>query len=277
MASSTPKVLLVDDNESVVAVMKTMLEHNGFEVVSATSVTEALNHIVAQDFDALITDLHMPNAGDGFSVVTAMRHAQPQALTLVVSGFPNVEEAMAAIALQADDIIVKPFDIKELAQRLRNKLETVHLPANAIKENVAFILERDENVTIERWLARVKQNTELAGVPLADEDRMRHLPQLIKEVVSRLRGDRVVEAVASDSPAAVEHGELRLRQGYTAPMMVQESRILQVCIFGTIQCNLSTVNFSLVLPDVMLIADEVDSQLTQSVASFLKVQHPSAA
>jgi CheY-like chemotaxis protein len=277
MASATPKVLLVDDNKSVLAVMEAMLEHNGFEVVSAANVTDALNQIVTQNFDALITDLHMPNAGDGFSVVTAMRHVQPQALTLVVSGFPNVEDAMAAIALQADDIIVKPFDTKQLAQRLRDKLETVHRPSHAVKETVASILERDENVIIERWLVRIKQNTELSDVPLADDDRMGHLPELIKEVVSRLRGDRVVEAVASDSPAAVKHGELRLRQGYTAPMMVQESRILQVCIFETIQRNLPIVDFSLVLPDVMLIADEVDSQLTQSVASFLKAQHQSAA
>lgn len=126
--ASSPKVLLVDDNQSVVAVMKAMLEHNGFEVVSATNVTDALNQIVSQSFDALVTDLHMPNAGDGFSVVTAMRHAQPQALTLVVSGFPNVEDAMAAIALQADDILIKPFDAGELTQRIRTKLETIHRP-----------------------------------------------------------------------------------------------------------------------------------------------------
>ena len=54
-------------------------------------------------------------------------------------------------------------------------------------------------------------------------------------------------------------------------MMVQESRILQVCLFETIQRNLGTVDFSLVLSDIMLIADEVDSQLTQSVESFFEI------
>jgi YesN/AraC family two-component response regulator len=39
----------------------------------------------------LITDLHMPNPGDGFTVVTAMRHSQPNALTLLVSGYPDVQ------------------------------------------------------------------------------------------------------------------------------------------------------------------------------------------
>ena len=69
------KVLLVDDNDSVLHMMKMTLEHNGFQAVSAKSVTEALNPIVTQSFDVLITDLHMPNAGDGFAVVTAIRHA----------------------------------------------------------------------------------------------------------------------------------------------------------------------------------------------------------
>ena len=45
-----------------------------------------------------------------------------------------------------------------------------------------------------------------------------------------------------------------------------------MCIFETSQRNLGTVDFSLVLPDIMLIADEVDSQLTQTVDSFLKSQ-----
>ena len=59
--------------------------------------------------------------------------------------------------------------------------------------------------------------------------------------------------------------------------MVQESRILQVCIFETIQRNLASVDFSAVLPDIMPIADEVDSQLTQSVDGFLKMQVGAAA
>jgi hypothetical protein len=92
-----------------------------------------------------------------------------------------------------------------------------------------------------------------------------------------LRKNRIIEAIATASSAAVAHGQLRFRQGYTAPLMVQESRILQVCIFETIQRNLSTVDFGLVLPDIMLIADEVDSQLAQSIDSFLVMQKGSAA
>jgi len=58
-------------------------------------------------------------------------------------------------------------------------------------------------------------------------------------------------------------------------MLVEESRMLQVSIFQTLQNNLSTVDFSLLLVDVMAIADEVDSQLAQAMASYIAESIPS--
>jgi hypothetical protein len=69
---------------------------------------------------------------------------------------------------------------------------------------------------------------------------------------------------AAPSAAAVKHGNLRRTQGYSSGMLIHESRILQLTIFGTLQKNISVLDFSLLLPDVMIIADEVDAQLTQS-------------
>jgi DNA-binding NtrC family response regulator len=88
--------------------MRALLEKNGFEVVAVGGVTEALKCIAIQTFQVLITDLHMPNAGDGFTVISAMRHSQPAALTMLLSAFPDVKSAMEAIILEADEIVVKP-------------------------------------------------------------------------------------------------------------------------------------------------------------------------
>jgi hypothetical protein len=62
---------------------------------------------------------------------------------------------------------------------------------------------------------------------------------------------------------------MRLQQGYTATMVVEESRILQASIFSTLQRNLCGVDFSTLLLDVVTIADEVDSQLKQAMFSFV--------
>ena len=62
-----------------------------------------------------------------------------------------------------------------------------------------------------------------------------------------------------------------------SPCVVEESRILQVCIFNTLQNNLGSVDFSTVLLDVMTIADEVDSQLKQAMLGFMEALAAKAA
>ena len=77
--------------------------------------------------------------------------------------------------------------------------------------------------------------------------------------------------------SAVAHGKIRRLQGYSPAMLVHDSRILQVTLFGTLQKNLNALDFSLLLPDVMTIADEVDSQLTQAIESYMGVVGSAAA
>jgi hypothetical protein len=71
------------------------------------------------------------------------------------------------------------------------------------------------------------------------------------------------------SKAATAHGFNRRAQGYTPAMLVEESRMLQVSIFQTLQNNLNLVDFSVLLLGVMTIADEVDSQLAQTMAGYI--------
>jgi DNA-binding response OmpR family regulator len=273
------KVLLVDDDEAIREMMTATLEHKGFDVVAANNVTEALKLITTESFDVLITDLHMPNPSDGFAVITAMRHIQPNALTLLVSGYPDVKSAMDAILLEADEIIVKPFQAGRLAELVQDKLVSRKPSVPTPKERVAGILQRCTNDIVEDWLAKVKKSKELNCVSLSDEERTGYLPKLIEDLIVRLRASRIPgeESESICSAAAVAHGKMRKSQGYTSAMLVHDSRILQVTLFGTLQRNLSALDFSLLLPDVMTIADEVDSQLTQAMESFTNVAGTAAA
>jgi DNA-binding response OmpR family regulator len=277
--SISHKVLLVDDDAAVRDMMTATLDHTGFQVVAAANVSEALKHIANEAFDALITDLHMPNPGDGFTVVSAMRHSQPDALTLLVSGYPDVQNAMSAILLEADEIIVKPFEVGRLAALIREKMLTRRPTPRLEKERVGAILQRCMTGVVKDWLIRAKQSRELNHVQLSDEQRTGHLPKLVEDLVVRLSRPTATakDSGAVFSDAAVAHGKLRYEQGYTPAMLVHESRILQVTLFGTLQSNLSFLDFSLLLPDVMTIADEVDAQLTQSMDSYMNAMRTSAA
>src|ERR1035438_8199499 len=201
------RVLLVDDDDAVLEMMRQSLESKGFEVVAVGGVTEALKYIATESFEVLITDLHMPNAGDGFTVISAMRHSQPAALTMLLSGFPDVKSAMEAIILEADEILVKPLEIKRLAELVRERL-LIQKPANrASKERVSEILHRCSDIVVNDWLARVKQARELNHPPLTDSERTGHLPKLVEDLVARLSKSSAAtkDSDAVFSAAAVAH------------------------------------------------------------------------
>src|ERR1700733_13929804 len=105
------RVLVVDDDEVVREALSTILQNHNFEVTCAATVSQALKFISSQKYDVLLSDLHMPGAGDGLTVVSAMRHANPEAVTLLLSAFPEMSAAANAILLQTDQILVKPVDI----------------------------------------------------------------------------------------------------------------------------------------------------------------------
>jgi CheY-like chemotaxis protein len=266
------RILLVDDNDGVRTSLAKVLEMNGFDVVVASSVGEALTHIAGEAFDVLLTDLHMPGAGDGMTVVSAMRHSHPAAVTLVFSGYPEMQAAMSAILLQADEILVKPLEITTLLQLIQEKLLSRKIAGRALPESVATILDRDADSIIRHWLRRVEGHAELSDLALMPELRTGHLPQLLREIIVRLNQPHLLDTKSSLSNAAAAHGRLRYEQRYTAALIIEESRMLQVSIFEALQRNIATVDFSLLLADVMTIADEVDSQLAQAMRSYVTAE-----
>jgi len=174
---------------------------------------------------------------------------------------------------------VKPFEVSRLAELVREKTLTRKPAARLEKERVGAILHRCVTSIVDGWLVRAKQSNQLSRLALRDDERTGHLPKLVEDLALRLSHSSASDkdSDASPSPAAAAHGELRYLQGYTPAMLVHESRILQVTIFGTLQSNLDYLDFSLLLPDVMAIADEIDSQLTQSMDGYMKAMQKSAA
>jgi DNA-binding response OmpR family regulator len=262
------RLLLVDDDEDLRETLCLILEQGGFDVLSASNVNEALKLIGSHTFDVLVSDLHMPNQGDGLTVVSAMRHANPKAVTIIFSAHPEMKAAAAAILAQTDEVFVKPQAIVNLVELIRTKMKVGPGPAKVVS-TIATILDEETEPTIKDWLVRVDAAKHILTVKLDDTERSAHLPQLFRDLVCRLNNPLELGSRALISPSAAKHGLLRREQGYTAAMMVEESRMLQVSIFQTLQNNLYRVNFSLLLIGVMAIADEVDSQLAQAMSAYV--------
>ena len=141
-------------------------------------------------------------------------------------------------------------------------------------KSVTVILERELASTIKEWLKQVNLLPDLTNIPLSDSDRMGHLPKLFDDLLCRLRLPR--DAQPSVSIAAAAHGGQRFVQGYSPSMLVEESRIFQVTTFGTLRLCQSELDQDQVLLDVMIIADEADRQLTETVRGFMTAQQAEA-
>ena len=264
------KILLVDDDELLNTIMRSLLEREGFDITVASNVAEALKLISSERYDVLLSDLHMPGAADGLTVISAMRHLNPKAIAVLLTGFPEMDVAAQAILRQADEIMIKRTDPAEMVESIKRRIASGTTYSPPKLESVATILEREAPDCIEDWFLEVQLDSKLSSVTLTPEQRCGHLPQVFRDLVGRLRAALPFGSKGPLSSFAANHGLTRRRQGYSAAMMVEESRILQVCIFHTLEKNLATIDFSVLLSEVMTIADEVDSQLRQAMECYIE-------
>src|SRR5581483_11507985 len=113
-------------------------------------VSTALKLISSHKSDVLFTDLPLPGAGAGLTVDSEMRHANPEAVTLLLSSFPGMSAAANAILMQADEILVKPMNVPALIDAIRQRLAKRPLHKRKV-ESLAAILERTTVAGIEDW------------------------------------------------------------------------------------------------------------------------------
>jgi len=106
---------------------------------------------------------------------------------------------------------------------------------------VADVLEREMDFVIHDWMEMVEKQDDVMHIPLNFDERTGHLPQLLRDVITRLRLD--VCTKAHISIAAGQHGNLRRKQGYTVAMMIEESRLTEVCIFTTLNKSSTELDF----------------------------------
>jgi hypothetical protein len=137
-------------------------------------------------------------------------------------------------------------------------------------QTVATVLEREAQSTIAAWLKRVEKTAALTQIQLSDHDRTGHLPQLLKDMVTRLGLASSGEQLETSS--GHDHGKVRFEQGYSIPMLVEESRLLQVSIFDTLRRSQKSLDPEHMMAGVVTIADECDAQLKQTVETFIKLQ-----
>ena len=173
----TPRLLVVDDEESVALTVSEVLKLEGFEVDTARSGEEATACLEAKPYDLVLTDLHMEN-GDGISVLEEVRRCSPLTISIVLTGFASVESAIASLRKGAYDYLVKPCIIEEMKMTVRRGLEHRHL----------MLAEQSARHSLERLNRELEQRV---------QERTAELQRLNEELVEANRAKDIFLATLS--------------------------------------------------------------------------------
>lgn len=161
---------------------------HGFEGTAAADVPEALAMIQRESFDVLLSDLNICQPGDGFTVVSAMRRTQPDAVTMIITGFPAFETALEAIRKQVDDYVVKPADTDQLIELIESKLQKRNPRAPHKLRRVGALVSENLDSVMEAWLRQCKLHPELKALKLTREERLQHFTPMVRELDERHGG-----------------------------------------------------------------------------------------
>ncbi len=120
------RLLLVEDNERLAGLTRRELERLGYSVDGVSSCAEARDACAAIDYDLILLDRGLPD-GDGLSVIPYLRGLGRTAPVLVLTARDSPEHRVEGLDTGADDYLVKPFDVRELAARCRALLRRPNL------------------------------------------------------------------------------------------------------------------------------------------------------
>ena len=116
------RILLIDDDGELCSILARQLDAQGFDVTTLTRLTDAAPTLETQWFDAVVTDVNMPD-GNGIELASRIHSQWPDVPVLVITSYGNMETAIAALRAGAVDFITKPIELELLVISLRRAVE----------------------------------------------------------------------------------------------------------------------------------------------------------
>ena len=168
MSRHSPHILVADDERSIRLTLETGLTLNGFRVTCARTGREALQAARASSFDAVVSDIFMPD-GDGLDVVRELRAISPATPIILITAQGSLELAVRAVSEGASDFIAKPFEVAALAALVRRHLDSrIEAEADTSPNDVSFINEFSNSGLVGRSAAMVNVYKLIAHAARAD-------------------------------------------------------------------------------------------------------------
>ena len=119
--SRDPRLLVVDDEAAICQACRRVFSRQGFQVEQCTEASEGLNRATEGDYAAILLDIKMPEM-DGIQFLEELRKKRPDVPVMIMTAYPSIPNAAAAVRLGASDYITKPFTPEQITQSVRRML-----------------------------------------------------------------------------------------------------------------------------------------------------------
>lgn len=262
-----PRLLFVDDDPSVRLTLPAVLGKQGFKVQVAASVPDALEQISSNTYDVLLSDLNIHREGDGFLIISAMRHVQPKCINLILTAYPGLDNALLAIQKQVDDYLIKPADTEVLVRRIKEKLSAkAPKRPNALRRLSSILREHNARITRDT-LAAMKKDPRVGAIRLSDEERTDHLPTIFKALVTQLESEQ--DDLSDETLRfAAEHGKRRKKQGYGVRAATRDFQLMSEVIFDLIHSELLPLGTAGLAADMRRLTKSLDALTLKSLEAY---------
>ena len=143
-----PKILIVDDDDAIRATMQAILQDEGYLVDMASSGKEAIEKTKEKSYDIALLDIKLPDM-EGVELLQLMKDGVPRTRKIMVTGYPSIQNAVAAVNQKADAYLIKPVDLDNLLATIKQQIDLQQEEKAFSEKKVAeFIENRVKEITI---------------------------------------------------------------------------------------------------------------------------------
>ena len=134
------RILVVDDDENIRKVLKTILEDEGYIVDEAENAKKAIEKSRRNVYNLALIDIRLPDM-EGIELLTKMKDTVPKMRKIIITGYPTLQNAIEAVNRGADAYILKPFDMDKVLATIKEQLRKQEEERRYSQEKVAEFIE----------------------------------------------------------------------------------------------------------------------------------------
>ena len=134
------RILIIDDDDNIRKVLQTILEDEGYIVETAETAMKGIEKSEQTFFNLALIDVRLPDM-EGIELLSKLKETKPKMRKIIVTGYPTLQNAIAAVNKGADGYVMKPFDVEKILLTIKEQLKKQGEDRVFSEERIAEFIE----------------------------------------------------------------------------------------------------------------------------------------